>query len=128
MAIAAILLGFIMQFAGTIDLTRETEEINELFKGYLNVPAYIMSIGVFTLVKFCGEKLQKIQGLIYFLSQYTFGIYLIHIFFVMYIPDVCDINTSSILWRTIGPIFIFGSSCFCCMIVRKIPGLKWLLP
>lgn len=126
----AILLGFFLQFAGTIYFTPEVGEISKLFKGYLNVPAFIMSVGVFVLARFFGEKLnlQKFQNLIYFLSQYTFGIYLMHIFWIMIIPSICGINTSSILWRTIGSIVIFSISCFCCIIVKKIPVLKWLLP
>lgn len=130
MAVTAILIGFFLQFAGTIYFTPEGGEINKLFKGYLNVPAFVMSVGVFVVVRFIGENLkqQKIKKLIYFLSQYTFGIYLIHIFLIWTIPSMYGINTSSILWRTIGAIFIFCISCMCCVIIKKIPFLKWLLP
>lgn len=130
MALIAILFGFFLQFVGTIYFTPEDGEINKLFKGSLNVPAYIMSVGVFVVGKFIGEKLtqQKIQKMIYFLSQYTFGIYLIHIFLIGIIPHICGINTCSILWRTIGAILVFGISCFCCMIKKKISFLRWLMP
>ncbi len=129
-AIIAILFGFILQVAGTMYFTPQNGEINRLFKGYLNMPAFIMSVGVFVVGKFIGEKLKqkKLQKVIYFLSQYTFGIYLIHIFYVMVIPTICGINTSSILWRTIGVLFIFSISCLTCFIAKKIPFLKWLLP
>lgn len=94
------------------------------------MPAFIMSVGVFVVGKFIGEKLKqkKLQKVIYFLSQYTFGIYLIHIFYVRVIPTICGINTSSILWRTIGVLFIFSISFLTCFIAKKIPFLKWLLP
>lgn len=131
MAAFAILFGFFLQFVGTIHFTPDGGgNINKLFKGYLNVPAFIMSVGVFVMARFWGEKLKqgKIQKVILFLSQYTFGIYLIHIFWIMIIPSICNINTSSILWRTIGAIAIFCISCFHCMIVKKIPFLKWILP
>ena len=58
------------------------------------MPAFIMSVGVFVVGKFIGEKLKqkKLQKVIYFLSQYTFGIYLIHIFYVMVIPTICAVS------------------------------------
>ena len=89
-----------------------------------------MSAGVFVVGKFIGEKLkqEKLQKVIYFLSQYTFGIYLLHIFYVMVIPTICGINTFSILWRTIGVLFIFSTSFLTCFIAKKTPFLKWLLP
>lgn len=91
-------------------MTGASDCINKSLKGYLNISALTMSIGVFILGRYLCEKKwnDKLKCIIVELSKYTFGIYLVHYYFVLAVPKILMINIASIWWRTFGSIFIFS--------------------
>ena len=119
-------VGFLTQFFGTNFLSLSSGEIVQTFKGYLNFPAVLQSVAVFTLFKYSCRKLKsnKIERICLKLSKYTFGVYLTHYYFVDKLPLLMNINAGSIYWRTIGAIFIFIISTILCYVLSKIPMLR----
>ena len=59
-------------------------------KGYNNVPCVLYSLGIFLLFKNYGNKLMSkfLNKPVNFLAKYTFGIYLIHMYFVEMLPKL----------------------------------------
>lgn len=99
-------LGWIIHFAGTILSSVGQEAISGTFKGYLNFPAVMQAFGVMIAFKYFPWR-KIIRGGFLELQKYTFGIYLVHIYFVEQIPRLFGVNTASIIWRTIGAVTIF---------------------
>ncbi len=125
--------GWLLHFAGTLYLSLEKNEINETFKGYLNIPAILQAIAVFVFFKnlnyekLCGKH-PVIEKGINTLASYTFGIYLLHMFPVTYLPNRYPIDTSSLGWRLGAVLPIFAVCAIVTGIVKKIPIIKKLLP
>jgi surface polysaccharide O-acyltransferase-like enzyme len=86
--------------------------------------------GVFTAFKYL--KWDKIAGrpvgkMISMVSNYTFGIYLMHFYLVLLIPEIMHFDMKSIVWRLFGPIVIFIVCGLCSYIVSRIPYIKALI-
>ena len=125
--------GWLLHFTGTLYLSLEKNEINETFKGYLNIPAILQAIAVFVFFKnlnyekLCGRH-PVIEKGINKLASFTFGIYLLHMFPINYLTSRYPIDTSSLLWRLGGAIPIFAVCAIVTGIVKKIPVVNKLLP
>lgn len=121
------LLGWFIQFEGTNILSLNSGELTTTFKGYTNFPAVLQAVGIFVLFKywrFKGHLKRLIENICSKLSKYTFGVYLIHFYLVDKVPGLINVDSSSIGWRTIGPIFIFAISVVLCYIASKIPIIR----
>ena len=129
--------GWAVHFAGTIFLSAGQQEINGTFKGYTNIPSLLHSIACFVFVK---ELLnssnhfsniiasEKIGTIINRLSALTFGIYLLHFYFVCTLPMYLPINRGSLVWRIGGAIGIFWVCAFITWAIQKVPLLRKLVP
>lgn len=121
------ILGWAIQFFGTTALSFPAGQLVETFKGFTNFPAVLQSAGVFlALRRIPWEKIlpQRNQSLIYTLSKYTFGVYLIQMYFIKAIPSFLHINIASILWRTVGAIGIMILCTGICALLSRIPVLR----
>lgn len=103
---------------------------SELFLDYKYCFSFAMAVGLFELCKnipwekFWHEKGQKVLGVI---AQSSFGVYLIHIYFVeKYFEYMQGIHP--ILNMELGTILIYGGCVLIVMLVKKIPGGKILFP
>lgn len=98
----------------------------DTFKGYLNFPAVMQAVGVFIFFKYVNwEKAgRRFVKFLFFLSKYTFGIYLIHFYFVDSLPVLLNFNSASFYWRTIGAVVVFIISLLISMVLSKIPVVK----
>lgn len=112
-------LGWFIHFQGTTIASFKAGELVGIYKGYMNFPAVMHSIGMFILFKyFPWERVLGVTGSRFteMLSKYTFGIYLMHFFFVLEIPALMGFGVGSTYWRILGPLFIF----FTCIIISNI--------
>ena len=125
--------GWMIHFIGTILMSYQKNEINSTFKGYLNIPAILQAIAVFVFFKnldyekICGNHVFS-ESRINTLASYTFGIYLLHMFPVYYLPSRYSIDTKSLLWRVGGALLVFSVCALATGIIKKIPIINKLLP
>lgn len=123
--------GLALHYFGTIFTTAPDGAISMTFKGYYNLPSILYSVAVFTFFRYHGNFLNnKRRGLelIRHLSKLSFGIYLIHNYFVKYLPVYLPIDTSSIVWRTVGAGGIYVICALIVTVMRKIPVLRVFIP
>ena len=119
---------------GTLFMSRGLDTINQTFKGYLNIPCMMHTMAIFIFFKYIDYKRLLKKGYFRFVSivskiaQYTFGIYLLHYFFVMGLPKTMAIETGSLSWRLGGALGIFIICSIITSIIKKVSGLKYLLP
>ena len=127
-------LGWLLHFIGGIILSLNVGYIDKTFKEYLNFPTVLQSIAVFVLFKtifsnanyfLCNNYIVK--KCINNISQCTFGIYLIHNFYVATIPRLGGFSTASIVWRTVGSIIVFVLSYIIVKVLKKIPILRYIV-
>ena len=105
--------------------------INNVWGGYLNVPTIIYSVAIFVFFKYEALKLFKKRQNNIFIPQVAslgLGVYLIHIYFVNRIPRILNISNETLVWRIVGPLFLY---CLCIVVVscmKKVPIIKYLVP
>lgn len=121
------IIGWAAQFIGTIVLSGPGE-INQTFKGYLNLPTFLQSCAVFVAVKYHTSHNKVMIKIIKWLAKRTFGVYLIHMYLLQEISSFLQINTESIVWRTVGASLIFLLSAGIVWIAQQTPALKRITP
>lgn len=125
------ILGILMYFIFTVKLSFRTGRFDRTFNGYSNMTSMMMSPAVFVLFKYIQwDKVinKKSIKIIKRASSASFGVYLIHKFVIQFILKNWDINTRSLTWKTFGAIFIYIISVVIVMLIKKVPGLKTLVP
>ena len=123
--------GFFVHCYGTYKLSIMSGEINTFYKGYLNLPCVCFSIGVFVFLKVIGEKLMKrprINKKITMLENYTFEVFLLHLFVLKIIRRVFPLLHYSLLYRLTVPFFVFILIAAGVWMARKIPFVRYILP
>ena len=109
----------------------------DIFKGYNNVPCVLYSLGIFLLFKNYGNKLMSkfLNKPVNFLAKYTFGIYLIHMYFVDMLPkfigylgmnDAGVVNSP--LYRLAAVLIIIPVCILIIFLLRKIPAIRHIVP
>ena len=119
-------IGWAAQFIGTFVLSGPGE-INDTFKGYLNLPAFLQACAVFVALKYHTPNERVMNG-INWLAKRTFGIYLLHMYLIQDVSQTLKIDMGSILWRTIGAAIIFVLSAGIVWVMQQIPILKRIVP
>lgn len=124
------LVGLAIHMIGTYVLSMEAGQIITTYKGYTNVPCVLYSLAVFIFIKEIGQKIknQKIWDFINWAGKYTFAIYLMHWFVLRAILDIIPIGEYSILYRLGAPIPACAICIFITWLLRKIPGVKKIVP
>lgn len=119
--------GLFTHLYGTYHLSMEAGHIVETYKGYNNLPTILYSIAVFVFVKHL--PLPKfVNRIVNFISPYTFSIYLMHWYFIVFAEGYLNVDELSIVWRLFGVIPIALICIIIASIVRKIPFGSKLLP
>lgn len=124
-------MGWFIHFWGTLVSSADQTTISMVFKGYNNFPAFIQAVAVFVFFKYLFEKhqvLEQIRCLIFKFSTLTFGVYLIHWYFLVILENKLSIDNSSLMWRVVGAIFVFMLSAHIVMFIKKIPLIKRMVP
>ena len=121
----------IIHLKGTEMYSLVTGQVYLMYKGYTNLPSVLQSSAFFLLLKEISRKVELLNKDIFLnLARYSFGIYLIHMYFLEQIQVQFSIDTTSIYWRVFAPIIIYCLSLFVCILIdrngklRRIIGLK----
>ena len=122
--------GLLVQLCGTWILSYHYNRLFTIFKGYVNAPSVFYATAVFTFFKHLeGKKI--CDGLYKICKPFvptTFGIYLIHRYFILFAWDYLHIAKTSVLFITIGSIVVFFLSYAVVKVLQKIPVVKKILP
>lgn len=125
-------LGLFVHIGGTYVLSVRAGDIDMTFKGYANVPCVLYATGVFLFFKRHAHGTSPLARPIAFLSEYTFGVYLLHVFVMnavqRYVFGALDIPTVSIVYRLGAPILIIPVCVLIIYLIRKVPVLRAIVP
>ena len=107
--------------------------ISKNLGSYAFIPVLIMSVGAFSLLGQIGKN-EKDETTRSFFGKWllsvdncSFGIYLIHMYFLEQIQVQFSIDTSSIYWRVFAPIIIYSLSLFVCILIDRSGKLKRII-
>lgn len=93
--------------------------------------AVVYSVGIFTWFRYYGNSLMEhsiIAGLVGFLKQYTFGIYLTHWYVIRLIQRLPFVNVQSIVYRLGAPFVVIPLCVLLIWLLRKIPVVQKIVP
>lgn len=125
------LAGLMLHMCGTYFTSMEAGYIVQQYKGYCNVPATLYSVGIFLLIRQIGPALMKwkpLNRLVSSLHSYTFGIYLLHWHLILLIANGLHLNGYSIVYRLGFPFVLIGLCVGIVFLLRKIPGVRRIVP
>ena len=122
--------GLLAQIFGTYRLSMAAGEIVQTYKGYTNLPALLYSLAVFTLLQRIGPGVMasKLGGLVRLVGKYTFPVYLIHWFVMDTLVRSFSIPTTSIWYRLGAPLVIVPVVMGVTWLLRKVPGVRTIVP
>lgn len=128
-------LGWALHFFGTWWLSVRAGEVVMTWKGYTNLPAVMQAIAVFVFFKHLDydkwlKKLHKLklEAVINWLSSVTFGIYLVHIYFVLHVPSWLGFSEDNWVWLAAGAVAVFAVCAGIVWLLQKIPGVRRIIP
>lgn len=130
MCYALAVVGLGVHIIGTLILSYRDNAINSMFKGYLNLPCVLYSVGVFVLFKYCEKSrvMKYLYALISPVSDTTFGVYLMHWFLIDIFLRISHTNPTGIVYRIVGGFAIFIVASMITKIIKKIPILHQIVP
>ncbi len=122
--------GLLAHILGTAVLSYRDALVNSTFKGYLNVPCILYSIAIFTWFKYMDSTrmMERWYRIAKVFSNATFGVYLIHWYFLDTIVRVTEILATSIFYRVGGGTGVFFMSVVIVKVMKRIPLLKHIVP
>lgn len=124
-------IGLCMHIIGTHVLSMRNGMIIETYKGYLNVPCIMYSLGVFLFFKKYGNKIMKfavINKLISRISKYTFAVFLLHMNVIKLMYYFYFWNLNSLYYNLFGVFFIVSLCIIMTFVLRKVPVVKYIVP
>ncbi len=127
--ISLIIVGGIITFIGTKIVSNVTNVHSETFYNNFFPNIFMMSIGIFMLVKEVANriKISDKQALnIAKLSKYSFGIYLVHPIVITFLNliGMSTLKFNPILMMIIIVVLVYFISLFISIIINKIPKLN----
>ena len=114
MPIIFIIIGIGITIYGTYYLTHKNNEFSQYFYGYLTPNVLLSSIGVFLILKNFTIKNNAIKKLILFLSNQSFGIYLVHILTLTLLSKI------GINWQFANPIISIPITTIICILISSL--------
>ena len=122
--------GLLVHITGTYYLSMKAGHVVKVFKGYQNVPSVLYSVGVFVFLKDIGNRIMegKAAAFINWFSKYTFSIYLMQFILLDRLPMLPFVDTHSVFYMLGAPFAIIPIIILVTWCLRKIPGLKVILP
>lgn len=112
-------------------LSLDEGAINLTYKGYLSLPTFVYSFAVFLLLKNIAPKVMGNPGVsrvITFMRGYTFCFYLEHKFLFDFLTRTFHFNVYSAWYRFGMPFLAFPVVVLFTWVLRKIPGVKRIVP
>ncbi len=112
--ITFIITGTGITIFGTYYLTHKHNEFSHFFYDYLRPNVLLSSIGIFLFFKKYEIKNKKFKKLILFLSNHSFGIYLIHILTLKFLSKI------GINWQFTNPIISIPIITIACIVISSL--------
>ena len=124
------LLGFAAHFFGTWNLSAAAGEIVRTYKSYTNLPSLLYTFAVFVFFSRIGPAVMSsgLGGLVRTVGKYTFPIYLMHWYVMDTLVRHFQIPTADIWYRLIAPFVIILLVIGVTWLLRKIPGVRAIVP
>ncbi|MFC0036173.1 acyltransferase [Cardiobacterium valvarum] len=123
--------GLCLHFFGTLYLS-PPDGIDHTFKEYLNFPCVLYSAAIFVYCRYSHyhwlERNPVAIRLLHLAKTAALGVYLLHIYFVWYVPQWLGLPEQSIVFRVGGAVGIFLACVAISHIFRRIPILRALIP
>ncbi len=119
-------LGWLIHMVGTAALSLPAGGIVATLKGYTNFPAVMQAFGVMLFLKnvdwdrLLGRGVKLLTGM----TKVSFGVYLVHYYFIDALFAKGLVDGRSLLWRTAGALGIFAVSLGVSWVISKIPLLR----
>ena len=124
-------LGLMIHIIGTYTVSVQSGELQQLYKGYTNLPSVLYVPGVFCVLRKAGGALarfDRFKRIVECLGKYTFSVYLLH-WFVLRIIDFTGIfNYHSIIYRLLMPYPVCGLVIVLVWCLRKNRWLAQIVP
>lgn len=124
-------VGWLVQMLGTLAVSSPETGVVGTYKGYLNLPAVMQAVGVFVAFRNVDWSIglaRCVASACGKLSSLTFGVYLVHWYLINLATTFCGVDGHSILWRTAGTLAVFCASALVAWALRKVPGLRRVVP
>ncbi|MEO6632184.1 MAG: acyltransferase family protein [Mucilaginibacter sp.] len=121
--------GFLITFLGTYFWSRHIGAVNTIFYEYASVNVAMMATGVFVFVKNVRmPKSKSFTSIVQLISDYSFGIYLIHPLAVVFLErvNIQMIKTSPVWGVPVTVLAILLMSMLILRIIRPLPFGRYL--
>ena len=124
-------LGLLLHIIGTYAASVQAGSLQQLYKGYTNLPCVLYVPGVFCVLRKTAEKIagfDRLKRMIECLGKYTFSVYLLH-WFVLRLMDFTNIfDYHSIIYRLFAPFLVYGLVSMIVWFMRKNRWLARIVP
>ena len=129
-ALILLICGLLLTFGLTLYKSRDIGMLYENFLNGNSVPIYLLSVGIFGLVKDININSEKLKNTVSWLSKSSFCIYLVHML-IMYLMKEIGMNIDFAPYIISIPLFAFlllALSITFYFVLSKIPFVKkWLI-
>lgn len=124
--------GVLTRYVHTVFASANQGELVNLTWGYTSLPCFFESIAVFVLARqirwermfksdVAKQRLKAVAGC-------SFGIYLIHMIVFQYGLWMTGLNGGDWEWRILGPFVAYGICLVLVWVMKRIPGVRALIP
>ncbi len=122
--------GLLVHITATWKLSIAAGKIVQTYKGYTSFPCILWSAAVFVFVKqtACRVKSGKVWKIVNILGKYTLPVYLLQWFVFDQIKRHFAVNVFSLWYRLGIPFLMVPVIIAVTWIIRKIPGLRRIVP
>ena len=124
--------GWFTRFITVLLWSLESGSIQNQLGGYIGFPTVLFSVAVFVFFKYEVSSIRILNSINYkhinLLASYSLGVYLIHMYFVIFLPKVVGIPITSMVWRTAGVIIVYCCCLITVFIMKRIPLVKYIVP
>lgn len=118
---------FMLWFGACIFQSVSANSTVLFMRGYYSLPLIIVSCAVFVFIGnwsiFSTEWMIKHSSLLTFVSSLSFGIYLVHRFFIKILTHILP-NMITNVWPVIGPVLVYGVSAVFVLLLKRLPFLR----
>lgn len=121
-------IGLITTILGVQFVNKSAVQAQDLFYSYLTVNVFLYSMGVFIFLDHFSKKIRNVKliSIIENLSRLTFGVYLIHVFFINCSKSIINFDNRIVSFLTMWLITTVASFASV-YIMSKIPLIKKLI-
>lgn len=123
--------GAILMFWGTWVLSKQAGEIDTFFMEYNSIACYPMSAAVMLFGKHIPwDKVYKIIPMIWVkkIASAGLGIYVVHMILIILFERISVLNAHPAYFTVFMPVVIYGISLGIVLTLKKIPGVRRLIP